>query len=204
MMHSMLKSVISLAVGVGVSLGLLMTGVQAQSGSLEPPGSAVDGAGDPVATTQTQPSWDQGLPAAERFVLVLPTAATPAGEAVLDKYTGLVWEQSPGPSSSTWPAALAQCITLTVGDQRGWRLPSVHELATLLDPTNPTGNPDLPVGAPFSNVESAAHWSATTFAFDPTEAWIVGFGAGNVDNVDKTTFSLDVWCVRGGGPLSEY
>jgi len=102
MMHSMRKSVSSLAVGVGVSLGLLVTGVQAQSGSLEPPGSAVDGSGDPVPTTQTQPSWDQGLPAAERFVRVLPTAATPAGEAVLDKNTGLVWEQSPDTTVHIW------------------------------------------------------------------------------------------------------
>ncbi len=70
-MDSMHKSVVSLVIGVGVSLGLLVTGVQAQSGSLEPPGSAVDGTGDPVATTQTQPSWDQDLPVAERFVLVL-------------------------------------------------------------------------------------------------------------------------------------
>ncbi len=72
-----------------MSLGLLVTMVQAQSGNLEPPGTAVNGSGEPAATTQTQPAWDQDLPANERFKLVL------GGEAVLDKETGLVWEQSP-------------------------------------------------------------------------------------------------------------
>ena len=57
-MHRMQKSIISLVVGVGVSLGFLVTGVQAQSGVLDPPPSAVDVSGDPVPTTQTQPSWD--------------------------------------------------------------------------------------------------------------------------------------------------
>ena len=59
-MHS--KAEISLVVGLGVGLGLLVTGVQAQSGVLDPPPSAVDGVGAPVPTTQTQPSWDQSLP----------------------------------------------------------------------------------------------------------------------------------------------
>lgn len=136
-MHNRRTSVIRLIVGVGFSLGLLVTAVHAQSGSLDPPASAVDGVGDPVPTTQTQPSWDQNLPAAERFVLVLPTAATPAGEAVLDKNTGLVWEQSPLTTSHSWSSARFQCLNRRVGDQMGWRLPSIHELLSLLDPTAP-------------------------------------------------------------------
>ncbi len=100
-MHSRRKAVISPV--VGVSLGLL-TAVQAQSGSLEPPASAVDGSGAPVATTQAQPSWDQDLPASERFVLVM------GGAAVLDKNTGLVWEQSPQTTAHTWSAVRVQCL----------------------------------------------------------------------------------------------
>ena len=59
--------------------------------------------------------------------------------------------------------------------RRGWRLPSVHELASLVDPTNPGGDPDLPAGHPFSNVQSSRYWSATTNADNPTNAWFVGF-----------------------------
>lgn len=187
-------------------LGLVVVGAMcllplevgwAQSGSLEPPGSAVDGSGDPVATTQTQPSWDQTLPVNERFVLVM------GGAAVLDKETGLVWEQSPLTTTHTWAAARFQCTGRTVGGKKGWRLPSVHELASLVDPGNPGGNPDLPAGHPFSNVQSLNYRSATTNADTPTSAWSVLFGNGLVLSSTKT-ISLFVWCVRGGGPLSEY
>ncbi len=69
--------------GLGLLLGGLLTG-SLLAGTLEPPGSVDDALGDPVPTTQTQPSWDQVLPASERFVLVM------GGAAVLDKETGLV------------------------------------------------------------------------------------------------------------------
>ena len=191
MMSSKRKFVVNVLIGVVLSVGLSVTGVQAQSGSLEPPGSAVDGAGDPVATTQTQPSWDQSLPAAERFVLVM------GGAAVLDKNTGLVWEQSPLTTTHTWTGARFECTGRTVGGQKGWRLPSVHELASLVDPTNPGGNPDLPAGHPFSNVQSSLYWSASTSVDDPTLAWRVSFISGSVSASFKS-LNLFVWCVRGG------
>jgi hypothetical protein len=162
---------------------------QAQSGNLEPPASAYSGA-NPTPTTQTQPSWDQTLPAAERFVLVM------GGAAVLDKETGLVWEQSPLTTRHNWQVARFQCTSRTVGGRKGWRLPSVHELASLLDPGNPTGNPDLPVGHPFSNVQSSSYWSATQV--DTQFAWIVMLRTGDVINDVKANDIFFVWCVRGG------
>ena len=183
-----------------IMVGLIaLTGavVQAQSGSLEPPGTAVNGSGDPVATTQTQPSWDQGLPANERFKLVL------GGAAVLDKNTGLTWEQSPLTSRQTWSSARIQCLRRGTGGQMGWRLPSIHELTSLVVPGNPAGGPDLPAGHPFSNVQSSSYWSATSDVGVPTNAWLVGFGNGGV-GADGRTRADFVWCVRGGGPLSEY
>lgn len=179
--------------GLGVSVG------QAQSGSVEPPGTAVDGSGDPVATTQTQPSWDQSLPGSERFVRVLPTITTPAGEGVLDKQTGLVWEQSPQTSGTTWLLARVRCLRRGTGGQMGWRLPSIHELPSLVVPGDPAGVPDLPVGHPFSNVQSSSYWSATTNVGDPTSAWGVGFSNGFVPPRVKTDSGF-VWCVRGGSP----
>ena len=174
-------------------IALAGTVVQAQSGSVEPPGSAVDGSGDPVATTQTQPSWDQVLPANERFVLVM------GGAAVLDKNTGLVWEQSPQTTTQTWSTARFQCARRGVGGQMGWRLPSFHELTSLVVPGNPAGGPDLPVGHPFSNVQSLVYWSATSMVGFPMNTWVVGFENGNVGTVLKADDGF-VWCVRGGSP----
>ena len=187
--------VLVVGLGLGVSVG------QAQSGSVEPPGSAVDGSGDPVATTQTQPSWDQTLDASNgdavtgcdstRFKCVM------RGTAVLDKQTGLVWEQSPLTTTHTWVDARRQCIRRVVGGQMGWRLPSIQELASLVVPGNPAGGPDLPAGHPFSNVQSFIYWSAATNVDSHTGAWFVIFVNGNVNTVSKTVSGF-VWCVRGG------
>jgi hypothetical protein len=56
--------------------------------------------------------------------------------AVLDRETGLVWERSRSNSSGfTYFTAQTHCAGLSVGGRLGWRLPSVQELATLIDQT---------------------------------------------------------------------
>ena len=219
-------SIISLVVGVGLSVGLLVTGAQAQSGSLAPPGSAVDGTtGDPVATTQTQPSWVQVLPADERFVLVM------GGAAVLDKETGLVWEQAPSTSERFWLDSRSHCLNLTVGGRMGWRLPSLHELMSLVDPNNPDDTlqqPQLPPDHPFSNVSpTTSYWTSMLghiVAFGvganaddlSQNAWVVRFNdfTNSKPSFDRGLFHFRTravfgqtflsWCVRGGGPLALY
>ncbi|MDH5576009.1 MAG: DUF1566 domain-containing protein [Nitrospirota bacterium] len=210
-MRRISKTIGILVFGSVVSFGLLVSGVQAQSGSLEPPGSAVNGSGNPVATTQTQPSWDQDLPSAQRFVTVLTRSLF--ASAILDKNTGLVWEIAPGDTNGdalittadqvSWDDARRHCLAQSDGGVRGWRLPSVHELLSLVDPENPSGNPVLPPGHPFSGVQSSNYWSATTNVENPTLAWDAHFSLGFVDILNKTSTNF-VWCVRGGGPLSDY
>ena len=141
------------------------------------------------------PAWAQVLPSAMRFVPVM------GGAAVLDKETGLVWEQSPQTTTNQWSGARLECASRTVAGRSGWRLPSVNELASLIDTTNT--NPALPTDHPFSNVWSSRYWSATASADIPTLAWNVHFGDGEVASYLKSSF-LFVWCVRGGGLLSEY
>ena len=86
-----------------------------------------------------------------------------------------------------------------MGGRHGWRLPIIEELASLVDPNNPGGDPDLPPGHPFSNVQSASYWSATTVASDSTRAWAVFLASGGVDTIVTSGTSLfHVWCVRGG------
>ena len=139
------------------------------------------------------PFWDDQINNAGRFKVLSEFGDA----AVFDKETGLVWEQSPATTTHTWSAARSQCTGRTVGGRKGWRLPSVHELASLVDPNNPGGNPDLPPGHPFSNVQSSVYWSATTDASNASFAWFVGLNFGSVFNVDKSDAGF-VWCVRGG------
>jgi hypothetical protein len=145
------------------------------------------------------PTWSQILPAAERFQLVFD------GYAVLDKETGLVWEQSPSSSNDfTWSHALLHCVRLQLGNRMGWRLPTIQELMSLRDPS--LTPPSLPAGHPFNSAGAPFQsWSATTNAFSSPLAWhsvttiVLGTGVSftGPGASDKTTL-LYAWCVRGG------
>ena len=141
------------------------------------------------------PSWSQQINTTKRFTVL----AAFGGAAVLDNETGLLWEQSQSTTTAaSWFNAQIACNVKTVGNRKGWRLPTLQELASLVDgdPAN-TGNPRLPPGHPFSNVQSSVYWSATTDASNASFAWFVGLNFGSVFNVDKSDAGF-VWCVRGG------
>ncbi len=141
-------------------------------------------------STASAPTWHQILPAADRFKLVMNN-----DEAVLDRETGLVWEKSPDTTIRNWAAAISSCYQRQVGGRKGWRLPTIEELASLVD--NSQSNPALPAGHPFTNVQSHGYWSSTTGAGGTSFAWGVGFGNGGVYNGGKCG-DVYVWCVRGG------
>jgi Protein of unknown function (DUF1566) len=115
--------------------------------------------------------------------------------AVFDGETGLVWEQSPETNVQNWLNAQARCNTKTVGNRQGWRLPTLQELASLVEPTA-RFRPTLP-GHPFFNVQASIYWSATTAAGNPAIAWFVNFDNAQVANGSKSDGHF-VWCVRGG------
>lgn len=144
-----------------------------------------------VQETASSPSWHQVLPAAERFVLVM------GGVAVLDKETGLVWEQSPSTAFWNWLQATLICANSNVGGRMGWHLPTIEQLASLVD-RSVTGSPKLPSGHPFSNVQSARYWSASKHPSDPNDVWGLHFGSGNVDLEHRDSTIIYTWCVRGG------
>ena len=129
-------------------------------------------------------TWDDKINGHHRFKVLREFG----GAAVLDKETGRVWEQSPSTELFPWtvsvycplpgataPDALSHCYQLEVGGRKGWRVPSIEELASLVDTSqgSPT-TPALPAGHPF-NVLPTPHWSATTNASDASRAWAVGF-----------------------------
>lgn len=199
--------------------GRVFSSGTALAGTLEPPPSAVDGAGNPVGTGAASPAWDKVLPAndtgdpcrSSRFTCVM------GGQAVLDNETGVVWERAPEAFLGYWPGARGACMNKNVGGRRGWRLPSIQELSSLVDMsfTDEHGL-NVPQGHPFilDNVGAGfrGFWSATKDAQDPNGAWSVEFGGGIVQSLpidpavpihSGNAFTI-FWCVRGGGLLSEY
>ena len=115
--------------------------------------------------------------------------------AVLDKETGLVWEQSPDSTTRTWSNAHTYCNDLAVSNRKGWRLPTFQELSSLVD-TSQT-NPSIPIANPFGIVENNYYWSATGSTDAGNEAWALNFSDSTSAEDTKST-SYYVWCVRGG------
>lgn len=162
----------------------------AYAGKLEP-------SGPPGPTTQIPPAWSQKIAGPERFELVLD------GAGVLDKETGLVWEQSPSTSTMPWESSFYHCNQVVEkGDRKGWHVPTVEQLASLVDPSQ--ANPALPNDHPFSNVMwPTFYWTASAHAYVTNDAWSVGFSTGEVAHNLKTGSSKYVWCIRGGSKASD-
>ena len=160
------------------------------------------------------PTWDQILGPMDRFRPAL------LGGAVLDEETGLVWLQRPlevqQHVTSTvatnhtvvggfvWADAVEACYDLSAGGRKGWRLPTVEELMSLVDPAR--HSPALPAGHPFSNIGPPyiLFWTATTTARNTSSAYAVQLGSdGHISQCAKDNCYFLVLCVRGGhGPDS--
>jgi hypothetical protein len=186
-------------------IGMLSAG--ARGGTLDPPNA-------PSSTMKTldyvDGAWDRrldttnGLPGPDppagcdstrfRCVLTYTENNVTTYPAVLDIETGIVWERSPGNSTYQWLAARDSCSNRTIGQRRGWRLPTIEELNTLLDPQNAHL---LPQGSPF-NVTSDIYWSSTEVRVEGLAMNAIVGGAFH-GRAGKTTFSFRAWCVRGGG-----
>lgn len=129
---------------------------------------------------------------ASRFVVAFPGA-------VLDRRTGLVWEESPDAIPRTWTDATRYCVDKTVGGTIGWRLPSREELKSLQDPS--MAPPFLLVGI-FAGVQFT-YWSASTAAKAPVGVSFVHLVDDRVSGGD-TSYTFPAWCVRGGVNTEQY
>ena len=152
------------------------------------------------------PAWDQKLQCdtlatCPRFVLL----SNWNNAAVLDRETGLVWEQSVDTTFRNFHDSQVFCNNRATGGRRGWRLPTIQELSSLTDPTR--NFPSLPAGHPFGGLAfpQPGAWSASISiaapAFAPSStsnAWFIEFQHGLADiDVQSDSFGA-TWCVRGG------
>jgi hypothetical protein len=142
------------------------------------------------------PSWDQTMACTApvncpRFVVL----SNFNSEAVLDRETGLVWERSPDAHLFLWSSAVFHCSMTKTGNRMGWRLPTVAELTSLIDPA--TSVP--PAGHPFVNVQQFEYWSGTSNMrnFDFGYAFEL-YGLNRLLNKERANAQAYVWCVRGG------
>ncbi len=118
-------------------------------------------------------------------------------QTVQDRLTGLVWARQPLDTEPvTWPEALAVVNELN-HDSRGagsrWRLPSINELASLVDCSQHT--PALPPLHPFQVVRDG-YWSSTTSFFETDWAWVLYLNKGACGVGHKPGRTFYVWPVR--------
>ena len=155
-------------------------------------------------SAQNGDGWGRISNAAARFKVL----ADFNSQAVLDSETGLLWERSPGDTNGDgfvdqadrldWAPAHLHCNNKVIGNRKGWRLPTIQELASLIDPAAATppnwANPAITMGHPFS-VQITSYWSATNSAFYAQSAWYMFLGDGNVNPAPYNQAALP-WCVR--------
>jgi hypothetical protein len=123
--------------------------------------------------------------------LVTPQLSS-EGAGVRDQTTRLLWQQVPPDGALDRATAAAYCEGLVLDAYSDWRLPTRIELASII--VYGRANPAIDANA-FPGTIPAVFWSTTESAADPTRAWGVDFGDGNVATFDKSAEFL-VRCVR--------
>jgi hypothetical protein len=191
-MLNKLTNAIWLSLGAIGALWLLtsLAGV-VQGGDLDPPAT-------PGSTMQTlddlPPAWHKEISGAARF----DDSTAQAQGYVLDRETGLVWEKTPDTTTRDWDSSVEHCYNRTVGGEigqsMGWRLPTIDELFTLVEPMT-VGTPKLPAGHPFSGI-AGEYWTATTRpAPNVSDAYSWDSDTAAVSTWNKVA-TRRAWCVR--------
>lgn len=172
-----------------------------------------------VGTYFAPPAWSPTLAPNVRFVIL----SNFNSDAVLDRETGLVWARQSlsrtlGPTTEINRNNVNQyCRLLTIGNRKGWRLPTVAELQSLVDrsrifSTEPRP-PALPVGHPFvlsrentnpNDFNPDFYWTAEAFSdVFGLNRRVVDLSIGRPRTMGNSYGSIpsgiDGLCVRGGG-----
>lgn len=179
-----------MALGIAGLYGASALAGVVSGGPIDPPGPV----GPTMKTLDDIPgAWNRKLSpagtdacATERFDCVLQFNA-----GVHDRQTGLVWERTPGGVAMGWQEAFDYCAALVLPIERGWRLPTLPELLSLLEQSN------LPPGTPFEGIDATAQfWTSTAPASEPNMAYPVDFMTGS----NAPAYRMELrrpWCVRG-------
>jgi hypothetical protein len=149
-----------------------------------------------------------------------------SNNTVTDSVTNLVWDRcilgrsdsdcqtdSKVPVTYSWQEALAASVSANSALHKGfsdWRLPNVKELESIVRLTSvDAGQPAIDNTA-FPNTPTSgdefglgAAWSSTSYATDPSRAWIVLFSNGEYQpNLKQASYFVRL--VRSGQPFASF
>ncbi|MCE9615253.1 MAG: DUF1566 domain-containing protein [Lentisphaerae bacterium] len=136
---------------------------------------------------------------------VNPPAYTVNGDGgVSDAVTGLMWQRTDG-GEMTWAAAVAYATNLALGSHNDWRLPTSHELFSIVN--HGRASPALDTNA-FTATAAQYWWSSDAQADDPSRIWAVNAGGGIGAHPTNETVSaggskrFHVRCVRDASDIA--
>ncbi|HYO95067.1 MAG TPA: DUF1566 domain-containing protein [Polyangiaceae bacterium] len=115
-----------------------------------------------------------------------------AANTVRDLWFGLTWQRHVADESFSFALAGEYCAALELDGERGFRVPSMKELTTLVDETRVEPAMDLEA---FPDAPNESFWSSTPWAFTAVAAWHVRFQTG-VALYETATYNYRVRCVR--------
>jgi hypothetical protein len=98
---------------------------------------------------------------------------------VQDNYTGLVWQQGYSAATMTFAEAGAYCTSLGLNGQT-WRLPSIRELATLVDEAQvaPSINRTMFPNTRYGSRSNNWYWASHAARGNAQAAWALNFDDG--------------------------
>jgi hypothetical protein len=130
-----------------------------------------------------------------------PSFSDPGDGTIVDNVTGLMWQKDDG-GEMTWERAAEYARQLAVAGHHDWRLPTSHELFSILDEgRNPALNP-----AYFTRTAAEYWWSSETPPNDPNRVWVTNSGGGIGPHPRTETLSaggtkrFHARCVRDTSP----
>jgi hypothetical protein len=146
-----------------------------------------------VTDRQTGLTWEQkddlgGIHDKDNFYSWATSGTTPNGTA----FTTFLGTLNNGTSSDG--TAISGCFA----GHCDWRLPTSAELQTIVDLSAPGCGSGSPcIYAELGPTVALNYWSSTTYASNPSYAWVVGFLDGSPGATSKTNGNF-VRAVRGG------
>ena len=108
---------------------------------------------------------------------------------VTDNKTALQWQDNSIVGPMDWYSAVEYCNNLIL-DGKGWRLPSIEALETIIDSTK-----EPAVADHFRQTISKHYWSSTTSKNEDYRANYIDFFSGRKDSHNKS-YAGYVRCVR--------
>lgn len=137
------------------------------------------------------------------FAVPPPNQYTAASGEVTDNYTGLVWQQtdSATPSGAAvipWSGAAGYCAALGLNGHT-WRVPSINELATLVDEAHvaPAINKTMFPNTKYGSTSNNWYWASTTYGAS-AYGWAINFDDG------FTGYNSGSATGKNGGPEWNY